>query len=185
MTDTTSKPLLYVTLALLGSFVQSSHADESVGYNRTIRPLLAAKCLACHGPDEEERKADLRLDVRESAIDSGAIVPNKPDESELLRRVLSTDPDEQMPPPDSGETLTDEQRHQLRLWIREGAKYEQHWAFVPPQRPAIPMVKESSWVRNDIDRFVLAKLEAEKLAHSEEADRYTLVRRVYLDLIGL
>ncbi|HRX79327.1 MAG TPA: DUF1549 domain-containing protein, partial [Pirellulaceae bacterium] len=185
MTDTTSKPLLYVTLALLGSFVQSSHADESVEYNRTIRPLLAAKCLACHGPDEEERKADLRLDVRESAIDSGAIVPNKPDESELLRRVLSTDPDEQMPPLDSGETLTDEQRHQLRLWIQDGAKYEQHWAFVPPQRPAIPMVKESSWVRNDIDRFVLAKLEVEKLAPSEEADRYTLVRRVYLDLIGL
>ena len=177
--------IIYVTLALFGSFPLIALADEPVNFNREIRPLLAAKCLACHGPDEEERKAELRLDVRESAIDSSAIVPNEPDESELLRRILSDDPDEMMPPADSGETLTDEQRDLLRRWIGEGAKYEQHWAFVPPTRPEMPAVVKSKWIRNDIDRFVLARLEAEQLSPAEEADRYTLVRRLYLDLIGL
>ena len=179
------KSLLYVTLALFGSFQAFAIADDEVGFNRTIRPLFAAKCLACHGPDEEERKAELRLDVRESAFDSGAIVPGKPDESELLRRILSEDPDERMPPPDSGETLTEEQKQQLRRWIIQGAKYEQHWAFVPPRRPAVPAVGNPPWARNDIDRFVLARLEAEQLSPSKEADRYSLVRRLYLDLIGL
>ncbi|MBI2480852.1 MAG: PSD1 domain-containing protein, partial [Planctomycetia bacterium] len=177
------KSILYVTLALLGSFGQSVPGEEPVGFNRTIRPLLAAKCLACHGPDEEERKAELRLDVGESAVESGAIVPGKPEESELVRRISSADPDEQMPPPDSGESLTEEQKQQLRTWISQGANYEQHWAFVPPQRPAVPTVTDSTWVRNDLDRFILAKLEAEKLSHAGEVDRYTLVRRLYL--IGL
>ena len=179
------KSIIYVTLALLGSFRHVACADESVGYNRTIRPLLAAKCLACHGPDEEERKAELRLDVRESAIDSGAIVPGNPAESELLRRIFSEDPDEQMPPTDSGEVLTAEQREQFRRWISEGAKYERHWAFVPPKRPAIPTISDPQWARNDIDRFVLARLDAADLSPAAEADRYALVRRVYLDLIGL
>ncbi|MDA1052244.1 MAG: PSD1 and planctomycete cytochrome C domain-containing protein [Planctomycetota bacterium] len=179
------KPILYVTLALLGSFGHLARAEEPIGFNRTIRPLLAAKCLACHGPDEEERKAELRLDVRESAVDAGAIVPDKPDDSELLRRIFSEDPDERMPPPDSGESLTEEEKQQLRRWINDGATYEQHWAFVPPQRPEVPAVSNPQWARNDIDRFVLARLEAEQLSPSVEADRYTLVRRLYLDLIGL
>src|SRR5688500_12081597 len=97
--NTPSKPILYVTLALLGSFGHIARAEEPIEFNRTIRPLLAAKCLACHGPDEDERKADLRLDVGESALESGAIVPGKPDESELVRRIFSADLDEQMPPP--------------------------------------------------------------------------------------
>ena len=185
MPNTTPKPILYVTLALLGSFGQFASAEEPIGFNRTIRPLLAAKCLACHGPDEEERQAELRLDVSKSAVESGAIVPGQPEESELLRRIFSEDPDEQMPPPDSGETLTDEQRNLLRRWIGEGAKYEQHWAFVPPRRPAVPAVQHTTWVRNDIDRFVLARLEPEQLSPSQEADRYALARRLYLDLIGL
>ncbi|MBC8355216.1 MAG: PSD1 domain-containing protein [Planctomycetes bacterium] len=179
------KSVIYVALALLGSFRHVASADEEIGFGRTIRPLLAAKCLACHGPDEEEREAELRLDVRESAIDVGAIVPGNAKESELLRRIFSDDPDEQMPPPDSGETLSTEQREQFRRWISEGAKYEQHWAFVPPKRPATPTISDPSWARNDIDRFVLARLDVEKLSPSEEADRYTLVRRLYLDLIGL
>ncbi|MEO8499171.1 MAG: DUF1549 domain-containing protein, partial [Planctomycetota bacterium] len=170
---------------MCGSFQSLAFADGEVGFNRTIRPLLAAKCLACHGPDEEERKADLRLDIRESAVASGAIVPENLDEGELLRRILSDDPDERMPPPNSGESLTEEQKEQFRRWIAQGAKYEQHWAFVPPQRPALPTVSDPHWVRNDIDRFVLARLDAEKLPPSEPADRYTLVRRLYLDLIGL
>jgi hypothetical protein len=179
------KITIYVTVVMCGSFRPLAFADEEVGFNRTIRPLLAAKCLACHGPDEEELQAELRLDVRESAIDSGALVPGKPEESELLRRILSEDPDEQMPPPDSGESLTGEQKDQLRRWISQGAKYEQHWAFVPPKRPALPAISDPQWVRNDIDRFVLARLDAAQLSHSDEADRYTLVRRLYLDLIGL
>ena len=179
------KTTIYATLVLCGSFQPLAFADEEVGFNRTIRPLLAAKCLACHGPDEEERQAELRLDVRQSALDSGALVPGEPDESELLRRILSDDPDEQMPPPDSGESLTGEQKDQLRRWIIQGAKYEQHWAFVPPKRPAVPTVSDSNWARNDIDRFILARLEAERLSPSKEADRYTLARRLYLDLIGL
>jgi hypothetical protein len=170
---------------VLLSFVSLASADDAIDFNRTIRPLLASKCFACHGPDEENREADLRLDERESAIELEVIVPGEPDESELLRRILTNDPDEQMPPADSGESLTDAQKEQIRRWIRGGAKYEKHWAFVPPTRPALPKVSDPDWVRNDIDRFVLARLDAESLSPTEAADRYTLVRRLYLDLIGL
>lgn len=176
---------LCATLALLGSFSSLAPAEEAIDFNRTIRPLLASKCFACHGPDEETREADLRLDNRESIVDAESIAPGKPDESELWRRILTDDPDEQMPPPDSGESLTDKQKKQIRQWISEGAKYEDHWAFVPPQRPDLPTVSDPSWSRNDIDRFVLARLDAESLSPSKEADRYTLVRRLHLDLVGL
>jgi cytochrome c553 len=160
-------------------------AQTSPSFNRDIRPLLAAKCFACHGPDEAHREADLRLDVREVAIDTGAIVPGNIDKSDIVRRIFSNDPDEQMPPADAPETLTDAQKKLIRRWIADGAKYEKHWAFVPPQRPPLPKVKNSKWPRNEIDRFVLARLETEGLNPSAEADRYTLVRRVHLDLVGL
>ncbi|MEO2046518.1 MAG: PSD1 and planctomycete cytochrome C domain-containing protein [Pirellulales bacterium] len=176
--------LLYATLVLL-SFVAITFADENIDFNRTIRPLLASKCYACHGPDEEAREADLRLDVRTSAAESELIVPGKPDESELFRRIVTDDPDMQMPPVDSGESLTNRQKEQLRQWISEGAKYEEHWAFIPPTRPIAPRVKDPKWARNTIDLFVLARLDDESLAPTDEADHYTLVRRLYLDLIGL
>ncbi len=170
---------------ILLSVTPLAFADDAIDFNRTIRPLFASRCFACHGPDEESREGELRLDKRLSAVESGLIVPGEPDESELLHRIVTDDPDEQMPPADSGEPLTEQQEKQIRQWINEGANYEEHWAFIPPVRPALPEVNDPDWVRNDIDRFVLARLDAESLSPTEEADRYTLVRRLYLDLIGL
>ena len=156
-----------------------------VDFNRDVRSILADKCFACHGPAKEGRKAKLRLDDRAVAVKKGAITPGKPDESEMVLRIFSGDPEEVMPPPESKATLTNEQRNTLRRWIAEGAEYSQHWAFVPPRRPIAPAVNGESWLRNDIDRFILDKLERNGLKPSLEAERDTLVRRVYLDLIGL
>jgi hypothetical protein len=165
-------------------------AAQGVDFNRDIRPIFAANCLKCHGIDEGSRKAKLRLDVRETAIGAAksgerAIVPGKPGESELVRRVFSEDADEVMPPTKTKITLTGTQKNLLRQWIAEGAKYETHWAFVGPRQGPLPAVKQGGWVRNPIDNFVLAKLESQGLRPSGEADRYILARRVYLDLIGL
>ncbi len=159
-------------------------AAEPVSFSRDIQPLLAKKCFACHGPDEEDRQGDLRLDRREAAVGS-AIVPGKAAESELIRRIESTDPEHRMPPPKAGEELSEIEKQRLRQWIDSGADYAVHWAFVPPQRPAVPVVKDASRVRNPIDPFVIARLETEGLSPSPEADRYTLIRRVSLDLTGL
>lgn len=165
-------------------------AAEPVDFLRDVRPLLAGHCLKCHGPDEEQRQGGLRLDVRESALaaaDSGerAIVPGKPDASELVRRIFSTDESEQMPPPDIKHPLTDAQKQILRQWIEQGADYQPHWAFTPPTDQPLPQVKQRHWPQNAIDAFILARLESEGLTPSPEADRFTIVRRVYLDLIGL
>jgi len=161
------------------------HADDATGYNRTVRPILADNCFACHGPDSAARKADLRLDKREAAIDSGAIVPGKPDDSELIQRITSTDPEALMPPAASHKKLTEAQKATLTRWIAEGAAYEPHWSFIAPQRPAVPKVSDATWARNPIDDFVLARLESEGLKPAPEADRRTLARRVSLDLTGL
>ncbi|HBE70241.1 MAG TPA: hypothetical protein DDW52_18995, partial [Planctomycetaceae bacterium] len=136
---------LAVAICLFSSL---SGRTSEVDYNRDIRPILAANCLACHGPDEESLEADLRLDDRDSAIELGAIVPESADDSELVRRILSTDPDEQMPPPDSHSSLTDEQKTLLQTWIDSGAQYDQHWAFVPPTRPELPAVSNVDWPTN-------------------------------------
>ncbi len=160
-------------------------AEKVVDFNRDVRPILAAKCFACHGPDAKERKAKLRLDDRDVAIRRGAITPGKSSESELIARIFSTSADEVMPPPEAREGLSDKEKATLRRWIEGGAEYAQHWAFVPPVKSPLPEVANKSWTRGGIDRFVLERLEAEGLAPSPEADRYTLVRRVYLDLIGL
>lgn len=164
--------------------------EDSVSFSRDVRPILSRYCFKCHGPDEGSRQSGLRLDMSEHALkaaDSGqpAILPGKSEESELVRRVFSADESEQMPPPAAKMNMTAEQKAILKRWIEQGAKYEAHWAFVAPQKPALPMVKRGDWARNEIDRFVLARLEAEGFAPSVEADRYTYVRRVYLDLIGL
>ncbi|MCA9148152.1 MAG: DUF1553 domain-containing protein [Planctomycetales bacterium] len=158
---------------------------ETLEYNRDIRPILADACFACHGPDSASRKADLRLDQRDAAIEHGALVPSDPDGSELLRRVLSDDPDEAMPPPETKKTLSARQRDVLKRWIAQGAEYQLHWSLIAPVRPAIPQVSQPAWVRNPIDAFVLAKLDALKLKPADEADRRTLARRVSLDLTGL
>jgi hypothetical protein len=158
---------------------------NDVNFSRDIRPILVDICFACHGPDAQTRKAKLRLDRREAAIESAAIVPGNADESELVRRIFSDDPKDKMPPPKTKKRLSTAQKLMLRRWIDSGAEYTGHWAFIRPVRPEPPAVKNESWVRNAIDRFVLAKLEQHLLQPSPEADRRTLARRLSLDLIGL
>lgn len=161
-----------------------------VDFAREVRPILASRCFKCHGPDDQTRKAGLRLDLREAAIrppakGPPAIVPGQPAASALISRVLSADPDEVMPPPATKWTLTEAEKRTFERWVAEGAEYRAHWAFVPPVRPPLPEVNDRRWARHPIDRFVYARLEAEGLEPSPPADRRTLVRRVYLDLIGL
>lgn len=159
-------------------------ADGKLQYNRDIRPILADNCFACHGPDSAARKAGLRLDQRDAAIEAGAIVPGKPQESELIRR-LHAQGDDLMPPPMTKKILSDKQKQILARWIQEGAEYQPHWSFIPPVRPPLPEVQRKDWVRNPIDRFILARLEAAGLTPAPEADRRTLARRLSLDLTGL
>ena len=179
--------LLAIGSAPGGAEGQSKDAGK-VDFSRDIRPILANNCLLCHGPDAKGRKGDLRLDVREGALlaheGKAAIVPGKPDQSELLRRVTSTDRDEVMPPAKTGKKLTKDQIGLLRRWIEQGAPYAKHWAFVKPERPAVPDARDP-WVRTEIDRFILARLLKEGLKPSPEADRYALVRRLSIDLTGL
>ena len=165
-------------------------AADAPDFSRDVRPILSQHCFKCHGPDDKARKGRLRLDVRESATTetkSGgiALIPGKPDQSELVTRIFSTDEDELMPPPSAKRPLTAEQKDILRRWVAAGAEYQQHWAFVRPKQVDPPAVKHSGWPRNAIDRFILARLEAAGLAPSPAADPATLCRRLYLDLTGL
>ena len=171
---------------------QSLAAAEPPGelsFSRDIRPILADKCFHCHGADAASRQADLRLDEERSAKASRsgsiAIVPGKPELSDLMQRILSTDDSERMPPPKSERQLSEDEKGKLKRWIAEGAKYEQHWSFTTPQQPALPQVNRADWGHNPIDAFVLHKLEQAGLAPSSEADRITLIRRVSLDLTGI
>jgi mono/diheme cytochrome c family protein len=163
--------------------------SEGVSYNRDIRPILSANCFACHGPDEQARKAKLRLDsFAEATVERDGlrpIHPRQPEKSELIRRVTATDPDDVMPPPKTGKKLTPAEISLLRRWIQAGASYETHWAFTELKRPTPPKVKNQSWVRNPIDAFVIARLEKEGLKPEIEAARQTLIRRLSLDLTGL
>jgi hypothetical protein len=170
---------------LLAAGLAASAVGKDLSYNKDIRPILVENCFGCHGADSAGRKADLRLDDRDAAVESGAIAPGDPDSSVALDRIFSDDPEEVMPPPSIKKVLSAEQKELLKRWIAEGAEYEPHWSFVPPQRPAMPAVKNDGWVKNPIDRFVLARLEAEGLAPAPEADRRALARRVALDLTGL
>jgi hypothetical protein len=172
-------------LALAAAAATARGEAPALEYNRDIRPILAENCFACHGPDSASRKADLRLDRREAALEAGAIVPGAPDDSELIARVESDDAMEVMPPPQTHKTLTAEQKATLRRWIESGAEYQPHWAYIAPVRPTPPAVRDEGWVRNPIDRFVLARLEAEGLTPAPEADRRTLARRAALDATGL
>lgn len=179
-----------VVPALVGLAVFASSAVAAdLDFNRDVLPILANKCFHCHGPDEATREADLRLDQQEPALaDRGgytAIVPGKPDESELVKRLFEEDPDLRMPPAASKIELTDAERATLKQWIAEGANYVAHWSFVAPTRPALPEVTRTDWPENAIDRFVLARLEAAGLSPSKPANRETLLRRVTLDLTGL
>ncbi len=177
--------LTVVAALLVGGALPSAIAAEKLHFNRDIRPILFDACVSCHGPDSASRQADLRLDQRDGAVEMGAIVPGDADSSEMIRRILSDEEYEQMPPPESKKTLTAEQIETLQRWVAEGAEYEPHWSFIPPKRPAPPQVANSWWPRNEIDHFVAAKLEEQKLSPAPEAARRALARRVSLDLTGL
>ena len=171
---------------LVAVFLSTAPANaQKVDYNRDVRPILSENCFTCHGPDKNHRKADLRLDIRESAISLGAIKPGDVMQSELIARINSSDPDEVMPPPKVNKTLSHSQKETLKKWVTEGAPYALHWAYTPVVRPAVPPLKNGSKVENPIDAFVRANLESRKIAPSPEADRPTLLRRLSLDLIGL
>jgi hypothetical protein len=181
-------------LVAIGAFILAGtaalvHAGETdaVSFSRDVLPILSENCLICHGPDVKARKADLRLDVKESALRTKEpiIVPRKSTESELIRRIQSADADEMMPPPKSGRKLRPRQKETLRRWVDQGARWGKHWAFEPPLRTDPPRVKNATWVRNPIDAFVLARLEEEGLSPEAQADRPTLIRRLSLDLTGL
>jgi mono/diheme cytochrome c family protein len=170
--------------------VASVAAGEAPDFNREIRPILSRNCFACHGPDEHDRRGGLRLDDRAAAtseLESGltAIVPGKPAESELVARIRTTDADIVMPPPESNHVLSVAQKDLLERWIAAGAPYAAHWAYVPPAAAAEPAVTDQAWARTWIDRFVLARLEAEGLTPAPDADKITLLRRVTFDLTGL
>jgi mono/diheme cytochrome c family protein len=172
-------------LGIVALCAGAARAGDAIEYNRDIRPILSENCFACHGPDSAARKADLRLDRREAAVQAEAIVPGKPEESELIARIDADDPTERMPPKASTKTLTAAQKDLLRRWIAAGAEFQPHWSLIPPLRPTPPAVKDAAWVRNPIDRFVLARLEAAGLKPAPEADRRALARRLSLDLTGL
>ena len=182
--------LLAVAVLFSGA---AAAAEPAISFTRDIKGILSNRCVRCHGPDAEDRHGGgddgLRLDTFAGATaDLGghaAIVPGKPDDSELLARITSTDPDVVMPPPEAGERLSPAEVERLTRWIAGGAAYEPHWAYVAPKRPPVPAVKNAGWPRNDIDRFILARLEAEGLGPQPEADRSTLARRLALDLTGL
>ncbi|MFO1023184.1 MAG: PSD1 and planctomycete cytochrome C domain-containing protein [Planctomycetales bacterium] len=168
----------------------SSAQGAPLRFNRDVRPILSNHCFQCHGPDSANRKAGLRLDQREQALkpaESGepAILPGKPDASELVRRIFATEKAEVMPPPAVHKELTAAQKEILKRWVAEGANYEPHWALIAPVRSELPEVKKKEWVRNGVDAFILARLEQEGLQPSPDADWVTLFRRLSLDLTGL
>ncbi len=176
----TPRRVLSVLAALL---VATAARGEALSYNRDVRPILSDNCFACHGPDKNQRKARLRLDERDSAVARKAVVPGKPAESLLIKRVNSADTEEVMPPPDSHKKLTPPQKAVLTKWIEQGAKYEPHWAFIPLAKAEIGGQK--SEVSHRIDQLIHERLRKEKLTPSQEADRVTLIRRLSFDLTGL
>jgi hypothetical protein len=183
-------PIVVAMVAILAWTAPVASADDSPDFGREVLPILSNHCYSCHGVDEAARQAGLRLDVRDSVVratDSGAlpIVPGDPEVSDVVARITATDADAIMPPPSAKKPLSPGQIDVLRRWIAAGAQYAQHWAHQPPTRPDLPQVRQADWPRGPLDYFILARLEAEGLAPSPEADRNTWLRRVTLDLTGL
>lgn len=162
---------------------------QDVDFNRDVRPILSDLCFKCHGPDAAQRVSEMRLDTRDGVFSAGpdgaAVVPGNLEESELYRRIMSQDDEVHMPPPDSGRVLSDQQTALLNRWIEQGAEWQQHWAFEPPQRPPLPATQSANAERRPIDAFVIARLEAAGLAPAPAADKATQIRRVTLGLSGL
>ncbi len=184
--------LAILSAGMLGTCGRVSANDQSseIQFARDVRPILSNHCWSCHGPDEPGRQGNLRLDLRDDAIRGGesgkaAIVPVRPADSEMMKRILSHDADLQMPPASTKKPLSAEQIQILQSWIEQGAPFAAHWAFETPQRPSVPAVNRTDWAKNDIDRFILSRLEKEKLSPSQEASPNEWLRRVSLDLTGL
>ena len=176
----------FLVASIFVQLISSASAEQSVDFARQIRPILSDKCFFCHGPDEGHRKADLRLDEEESAKDS-VIVEGDVRASELMARILSDDEDTQMPPPEIGKSLSNDEIVLIKKWIEQGAKWSGHWSFDPPIRPSIPDVAKNApenW-KQPIDRFVSHMLADREMTPNQVADRNTLIRRVTLDLTGL
>lgn len=181
--------MMRLAIFLMGSLPLVIQAEDSVDFGRDIRPVLAAKCFQCHGPDAEARKADLRLDRKQDvfADPQGRVLvtSGQPHESEIIRRITTEDVDERMPPSDVDFKLTTQEIELLQNWVRQGAIWQQHWAFQTVKRPALPPVSKIDWCRNGIDHFVLSQLDNQGLQPSPQTSRKTLIRRVTLDLTGL
>lgn len=187
------KSVFYACMALfcLALLTTTAAAEEKdIDFGRDIRPILSGKCFHCHGPDPESRESGLRLDIEEDAkteLDSGltAVVPGNVDESELFARIITDDEFTRMPPPEIGKQLSDREVKLIRTWIEQGAQYAPHWSFEAPKKHEPPKVEKADWVKNDIDAFILKRLEEEGLTPNQEADRYALARRVSFALTGL
>ena len=187
--------LVFIALVWMGgcrsntSLATNETVPDKIDFNLHIRPILSDRCFKCHGPDPKKREASLRLDIADSAYaalkdnpSAHAITPGDPLLSEVYLRISSLDTAEQMPPPSSNLSLTAYEIELIRKWIEQGAEYKPHWAFVAPQAAPLPKVKKSEWVKNNIDYFILAKLEEKKLSPNEEADKEQLLKRVSFDL---
>ena len=177
-------------LALRSGFVEAEQLPQNPDFDRDIRPILSENCFACHGPDSQQRQADLRLDLSEGHSQKrpsgrSILVPGDAEKSLLFERIRSDNKHLRMPPASSGKELTDRQIELIRRWIDGGARYQTHWAFQAPESPHRPAVEDSAWTTNPIDFFVLAQLERKGLAPKAPADRATLIRRLTLDLLGL
>ena len=182
--------VVVVLLASSGVTRAATTSSGKVDFNRDIRPILSDNCYKCHGPDAKQAKAGLRLDLPEIAVKplkSGkiAVVPGQPRKSTLVQRITTKDKDEKMPPPETGKKLTPEQITLLRRWVEQGAAWQPHWAFIKPEKTTPPEVTDKGFARNEIDRFIAAKLKEKGLKPSPEAERVTLIRRLYFDLTGL
>ena len=181
-----SSAVRLVGLLILATLSLANAAQaEEIDFGRDIRPILSNACFRCHGPSEDTREADLRLDSRAGLLDESVVVPGDLSASELIERITTDDPELQMPPAGSERILSEEEIELLKQWVEQGAPYELHWSFVPRRRSGPPAVATESWIRNPIDQFILARLDTEGLSPSPEADRATLIRRLTLDLNGL
>ncbi|MGI9543135.1 MAG: DUF1549 domain-containing protein, partial [Cyclobacteriaceae bacterium] len=165
---------------------------QTVDFNFHIKPILSDRCFKCHGPDEEARKADLRFDLEEAALalldtaeNRFAIVPGDSKSSSLVHRISSTDPEYMMPPPESNLSLTAYEIDLIRKWIEQGAEWKPHWAFIQPEKENLSEVKKTAWTKNEIDHFIFARLEQERLTPETPASREKWLRRVSFDLTGL
>lgn len=189
---TSVRTITLIALMVIFALNRSMQAAAVIDFQRDIRPILSDNCFACHGPDQDKRKAGLRLDTKAGAfaeLESGghALIPGQPAKSRLLQVVtLPADDDDHMPPSKTGKRLNAPQVDLLKRWINEGAQWKEHWAYMPPERPTPPLVKSrQGLVQNPIDAFVLTKLRAQRLELNPQADRATLIRRASLDLTGL